>query len=579
MKPHRFDNLILIGLFVAGSFLYFDLHYRYWYHFMEQFVLFLYTNAYFTDLIHTPGGFTEYLNGALMQFFVLPHVAPAILALVSGLIAVSALLFYRRCGYLFSALWCLVPGFLFWIFPPESLSVPLSLLTGLVVALGYTYSLAGYRRFLLAAGLLTACYLLAAPAHLLAACLMGFYEISKPGNKQKFVTALAFLAFALLLPLLAMRTLFVVPMEEAFFSRYLYHPEYPQPLSFRIIGCSLPLLSILLYGLRKWQSGFKYSRSLCYLLLTGGIALGILYGSRPIEQTYRYDYYARTGNWQKIIDHAGKHPVKDLNALVYLNLALSHTNQLGNRQFDFPQAGVSGLIPQDPVTRLDLIAASEVAWQIGHINSSQRYAFVGVLSSERRVQSRLMTRLVETYLVNEEYGAAQKYITILENTLFYRDWARKMRALLKEDTAVKTPWITEKRKVNVVTDNPFDPAKALPNALGYLLDDHPDNRPALEYALSYLLLYKDLTAFMQYMQSAQSLYTKLPIHYQEAICIYYATVESNPEAFSSYGIDRTVYERFIKFCSVAGNGPKALHQEFGNTYYYYAQFEETPQRN
>ena len=93
MKPHRFDNLILIGLFVAGSFLYFDLHYRYWYHFMEQFVLFLYTHAYFTDLIHTPGGLTEYLNGALMQFFVLPHVAPAILALVSGLIAGSTLLF------------------------------------------------------------------------------------------------------------------------------------------------------------------------------------------------------------------------------------------------------------------------------------------------------------------------------------------------------------------------------------------------------------------------------------------------------------------------------------------------------
>ena len=93
MKPHRFDNLILIVLFVAGSFLYFGLHYRYWYHFMEQFVLFLYTNAYFTDLIHTPGGLTEYLNGALMQFFVLPHVAPAILALVSGLIAVYAPLF------------------------------------------------------------------------------------------------------------------------------------------------------------------------------------------------------------------------------------------------------------------------------------------------------------------------------------------------------------------------------------------------------------------------------------------------------------------------------------------------------
>lgn len=72
MRPQRFGNLILIGMFVAGSYLYFDLHYRYWYHFMEQFGLFLYTNSYFLEFCREPGGINEYLNEALMQFFTCP---------------------------------------------------------------------------------------------------------------------------------------------------------------------------------------------------------------------------------------------------------------------------------------------------------------------------------------------------------------------------------------------------------------------------------------------------------------------------------------------------------------------------
>ena len=58
---------------------------------------------------------------------------------------------------------------------------------------------------------------------------------------------------------------------------------------------------------------------------------------------------------------------------------------------------------------MGLIEASEVAWQVGQVNAAQRFAFVGVLSSQRCVQPRLMKRLVETYLVTGEYRAAEKY--------------------------------------------------------------------------------------------------------------------------------------------------------------------------
>ena len=96
-----------------------------------------------------------------------------------------------------------------------------------------------------------------------------------------------------------------------------------------------------------------------------------------------------------------------------------------------PQIGVEGFIPHDPKSRMGLIEASEVAWQVGQVNAAQRFAFVGVLSSQRCVQPRLMKRLVETYLVTGEYRAAEKYIKILESTPHYRDWAKAPVARLR----------------------------------------------------------------------------------------------------------------------------------------------------
>ena len=116
------------------------------------------------------------------------------------------------------------------------------------------------------------------------------------------------------------------------------------------------------------------------------------------------------------------------------------------------------------------------------MNAAQRFAFVGVLSAQRCVQPRLMQRLVESYLVNGEYRAAEKYIRILEASPRYRDWAKEQRALLDPAKAVQADWLVAKRKQLPLTDNPFDLTVTYPSAIAYLVDDHPDNQAAFEYA-------------------------------------------------------------------------------------------------
>lgn len=63
-------------------------------------------------------------------------------------------------------------------------------------------------------------------------------------------------------------------------------------------------------------------------------------------------------------------------------LDLSEFGFVENRTFyfrfdAFPQIGEGGFIPHDPKSRMGLIEASEVAWQVGQVNAAQRFAFVG----------------------------------------------------------------------------------------------------------------------------------------------------------------------------------------------------------
>ena len=421
----------------------------------------------------------------------------------------------------------ILPSFLIWIYPQESIALLTMLAFVQVLAYLYTSIKIDWLRYLFGFLFLGGSYFFAAPANLLLALLIAVYECCAKEDKARFGVAIIAIAWGGLLPLIAMRTVYILPMREAFFSKHLCHPEYPIPNSLGYIGLSYPLIVLILYYVRNrvFIRKESWKRIVSYAFLLIAMTYGILYKKDPMEQAYRYDYYARQGEWQEIVSHARAHSVRDMDALIYLNLALSHTGRFSGDLMRFPQIGVEGFIPHDPKSRMGLIEASEVAWQVGQVNAAQRFAFVGVLSSQR------------------------------------------------------CDWIKAKRAVLPVTDNPLDLTLTFPNALAFLIDDHADNRPAFEYGMGYLLVYKDLMTFMHYMELMKERGESFPVLYQEAICLFFAAVQKDPEAFKSYPISSEVQNRFLQFMKVArGMPPAALKAQFGDTYYYYAQFTPTPKR-
>ena len=574
-----YNDICLLALFFVGTFLFIRINFHFWYHFMEQYMMFQYTDDYFQELMKAPGGLSEYFTEYVSQLFYNDLGAPLVLAV---LLTLMAGLFHRFLCYCGSkvAIWAaMIPAFLFWIFPVESVAFPVCIDIALALTLAGIVIRQKTSRYIYFLAIIIVSYLLFSPAQFLIALLWLLYEVLTEKGKGLRWIGVVGLILAFLVPLVAMRTFFIASMRDAFFTKNLYHPEYPLPKSLWLVVASFPVCALLAYAVRErvFLKNDMARMIVMDVLILGAMTYKITYTHHPLEQAYRYDYYARQNKWQAIVDHAEKHGIEDRDALIYLNLALSHTGQMNEKLFNFPQIGEIGFIPHDAKSRLALIEASEVAWQLGQTNSSQRFAFVGVLSSERRVQSRLMKRLVESYLVDGEYRAAGKYIKILESSHHYRNWAKQQEALLDSTVCARTKWVADKRRYLPITDNPIDLTISLPSGVAFLIDDHFDNRPAFEYGMAYLLVYKQLPAFMHYMGLMRDKGMTFPKLYQEAICLYFSAVHRDPAEMATFKLDQNLVYRFAMFMhSLSSLSPQEAAQQYGDTYYYYAQFNPGP---
>lgn len=84
MKNRLFvnNNTIILFLFIIGSILFIELNFRYWYRFLEQYMMFQTTGSYFQDRLVEPGGLNEYVTEFLSLAFIHPYGASVVIALL-----------------------------------------------------------------------------------------------------------------------------------------------------------------------------------------------------------------------------------------------------------------------------------------------------------------------------------------------------------------------------------------------------------------------------------------------------------------------------------------------------------------
>lgn len=113
MKNRLFvnNNTIILFLFIIGSILFIELNFRYWYRFLEQYMMFQTTGSYFQDRLAEPGGLNEYVTEFLSLAFIHPYGASVVIALLLGLISGCFFLYLKACGVRASMLAAILPSF------------------------------------------------------------------------------------------------------------------------------------------------------------------------------------------------------------------------------------------------------------------------------------------------------------------------------------------------------------------------------------------------------------------------------------------------------------------------------------
>ena len=158
-----------------------------------------------------------------------------------------------------------------------------------------------------------------------------------------------------------------------------------------------------------------------------------------------YDYLLQLKDWDGIIKKSYNEEPKSLACRNVVRMAKYYRGQIGADELK------ENLLHTDKVLTSGSAAMmmSDVYLHMGFINISQRAAFEVMESSPNFNKSaREMSRLVETNLITGQYEVALKYIALLEETLFYRNWARQMRELATHPETIKdTSFYGELQKV------------------------------------------------------------------------------------------------------------------------------------
>ena len=140
-----------------------------------------------------------------------------------------------------------------------------------------------------------------------------------------------------------------------------------------------------------------------------------------------YDFLQRKGQWEQLIQKSQSKQPQSLACQHVVRMAMHHTGSISDSEMFTDLALTNDAIN----SRTAAYIMSDVYMYAGLVNMSQRASFEAMASIEDfSMSGRALQRLTETALVTGQYRIAEKYISIMEKTVYYRDFAKKMKQMV-----------------------------------------------------------------------------------------------------------------------------------------------------
>lgn len=580
-----FNRLKTANLLTAAFFLiyfwYFSVLNGYHLMYFEQDQLFRFNWNYLWEFFQKPGGLIGIANAFLVQFFVSPWVSAIEVAFIAFIIYYLTRLilkFHNLNG---------------WIFPILLVFILAMTLNGhkfgFVLFTGIMFSLLAFRGFIVIPGdkirnfaglsLVAPLFFLMGVFALLLVIMIAISEVTYRKYKLRFLTGASYIVLTLLFLFLSKEYVFYVTFRDLLFSPINSGINTEVMIISLSVLLIIPLFLLLSSFCRKiefkWNPKYIVSGILIFSIIV--IVLWKYSYDPRYNKLQEIDYQVQHENWNEVLRLSKEYPGNNQLVMYYANLALYKTGRIGDELFHYPQAGTTGLWLEWKRNEINQYHGGEIFYHLGFSNEAFRWAFEAM--EAKGLNPRSLKRLAITSIINRHNDLARKYLRYLSQTLYYNDFAEHYLKCLNDSGLLKS----EKEIMNLQKYTPQKDFIAFMNPIdiGFypLLDNHPDNRMAFEYMMASFLLHKNLTGFASNIHRLSQLgYTRIPVHFEEAIIIYSGVTKKNilPEG---YALSTTTRERFSKYAAILNEyrndqflAASVLSQEFGNTFWFYMQF-------
>ena len=580
-------KLVAFWLIVFGAlFAFLQMCFEYHFYYIEQSQLFLISEAYIRNKLLLPGGFSMLVAEFLVQFFIRPYVGALVTAVLLTGVGVCTAGIVKRIAPVSGLFILYVLPMLALLFMHFDFNYRVQ---GTVCYLMMMALLCGYMRirndlFRLVAGcvLVPVLFWLAGSIAVLFAGMVCLFEGLR--KTPKWYISLIGVAEVLLL---GVGTVYFSLMGEY---RWVFGPDlyyhytlHPKEIIYYSWIC-LPLVFLVAFFIRnknslsgkKWRAGISCIAQLAMIaaVLWWGMPK---YSDAKTLKLKKLDYFARTEQWDKTIEEC-KGKLTNFLYMCHLNMALANKGELSDKMFNFDQRGPQGLLVQWNKSENISCMLSDIYFTMGATASSQEMAFEGYVSAMEDGNLRMLKRLVQTNLIYGTYPVAEKYISILEKTYAYRDWAQSQRKYLYNDEVVESDPILGTRRRMLPDRNSLAMIKGLAGDLALFLEKGPANSAALQYLGAMYLLAKDLEGFKALVEKyyGTEFLPVLPVHFQEAVIVM---SEKEPDYWKRFNVSETIVARFTDYKKqvLANRNNSAiaglLNRSYGNTYWFYFMFK------
>jgi hypothetical protein len=315
------------------------------------------------------------------------------------------------------------------------------------------------------------------------------------------------------------------------------------------------------------------------------ISLIFLYFHSFRDDNFRTElsmYQAVAANdWQKVValgkkrEQLSSTPPTRLIVLYY-HLALYKLGRAGDQLFSISHHTIP---PASIYPDLALMhqGGNPLYFHYGKINFCYRWCMENLVEYGMNVQQ--LKYMVKCSLMNGELALAQKYNQVLQQTFFFKSWAKKYQRYIDNHSSFKgEPELKSIIPLLGYEDRLENDAGQLDNYLlnsfAHLQGGSPEMLE-LSMQCNLILDHKEdfQTRFLIYMQMRN----QIPIHYQEAALLY---AQLDREDIGRLPLDKRIVERFEKMATLyksCENRPdeekKAiLKPQFGSTFWYYYLF-------